>query len=386
MSTILKALRRLEEDKKTRAAMSLDSALLEPSKGPRKQSQLGVSIAAGVVAAIGMSAILWSLSSFWMPAAPETAAVAPAPSGIPAEPTPPTRITVPIAEAPRPAPGEPVPLAGSSADSRMQVLANAGAVQRETQRAVVAPDELRVPADAALRDASAGEPAPSTRAPAPAKTAPPVRQTTLARKIPAAEPSPQAAVPGSAEKSVSVATGTPAVPTSSKAQTAASASARSEQEKQETKVASRSPASKPVVESPVAGAQKSASGAAPVREVETKRARPEPATQAATQSEARLDTKPRAETVAEARAPSSAPLSAGASAAPGSAAQLAVRQIIWHPTPSRRVAVFAVEGDSVPQRIGEGGVVGGFTVAKIGLSDVELVRDGVAVVRRVGAN
>jgi hypothetical protein len=63
-----------------------------------------------------------------------------------------------------------------------------------------------------------------------------------------------------------------------------------------------------------------------------------------------------------------------------------VQQIIWHPTPNRRVAVLQVEGDASPRRVGEGDVVAGFTVAKIGLSDVELVRDGVTVTRRLGSS
>ena len=41
MSTILKALRRLEEDKRTQAAMSLDEAVLDPTRsvGNRRESE-----------------------------------------------------------------------------------------------------------------------------------------------------------------------------------------------------------------------------------------------------------------------------------------------------------------------------------------------------------
>lgn len=62
-----------------------------------------------------------------------------------------------------------------------------------------------------------------------------------------------------------------------------------------------------------------------------------------------------------------------------------VTQTVWHPSPSRRVAVVSLAGRDSPLRVGEGDVVDGFTVLKIGLASVGLVRDGVSFERRVGA-
>jgi hypothetical protein len=66
--------------------------------------------------------------------------------------------------------------------------------------------------------------------------------------------------------------------------------------------------------------------------------------------------------------------------------QVAVEQIIWHPRSERRVAVVRVAGEPAARRLAEGELVAGYTVAKIGVSDVELLRDGVSTKRRVGAN
>ncbi len=68
MSTILKALRRLEEDKRTQAAMSLDEAVLDPARPAGNRRGIGVSVAAGVMAALGVIAIAWSLSGLLLPA------------------------------------------------------------------------------------------------------------------------------------------------------------------------------------------------------------------------------------------------------------------------------------------------------------------------------
>lgn len=64
--------------------------------------------------------------------------------------------------------------------------------------------------------------------------------------------------------------------------------------------------------------------------------------------------------------------------------RLAVEQIIWHPRPERRVAIVVVSGESEPRRLAEGDIVAGHTVKKIGISKLELTRDGVATERRVG--
>ena len=62
MSTILKALRRLEEDKRAQAARSLDQAVLEPARPPRSAGmQRGVVV--GVLLSLGIVAVVWASGS-----------------------------------------------------------------------------------------------------------------------------------------------------------------------------------------------------------------------------------------------------------------------------------------------------------------------------------
>jgi hypothetical protein len=275
MSTILKALRRLEEDKRARAAPSLDEAVLEPAAASRRSSSggLAVSLGAGAAAAIGVVAIAWSLSDLWIPRTQEPAPATPvAALQTPPQESAPT-VTVAIVDAPRPPPITPVPIAQPSPLKRTQAI------------------EKRIAAG--QKPASA-----PTEAPAPAPE-------TVVAKVPERPAAVSAPAPRSVRRSVA-------------------------------KPASVPP---PAPESVVA------------------KSTPQPAPAPA-----------RVEIVERSPVP-----------------ELAVQQILWHPTPSRRIAVFEVEGEG-SHRIGEGQVVAGFTVAKIGISQVDLVRDGVELKRRVGSN
>jgi hypothetical protein len=278
MSTILKALRRLEEDKRARAALSLDEAVLEPAAASRRSSSggLAVSLGAGAAAAIGVVAIAWSLSDLWMPRAQEPAPAAPvAALQTPPQESAPT-VTVAIVDAPRPPATTPVPIAQPSPLKRTQAI------------------EKRIAAG--QKPASA-----TTEAPAPAAL-------TVVAKVPE-RPEAPAAVSAPAPTSV------------------------------------RRSVAKPASVPP------------PAPESVVAKSTPQPAPAPA-----------RVEVVERSPVP-----------------ELAVQQILWHPTPSRRIAVFEVEGEG-SHRIGEGQVVAGFTVAKIGISQVDLVRDGVELKRRVGSN
>ncbi len=141
MSTILKALRRLEEDKRTRAAQSLEEAVLEPEAGSRRRG-LPVKVGAGVVVALGVSTIVWFLVSLWLPSETETVArQAPPPPGITAEstlakvtPKPPQVPRV----APRPPATAPVPLRKTTAESPVDALPNPAEIRAEMQRLVAA--------------------------------------------------------------------------------------------------------------------------------------------------------------------------------------------------------------------------------------------------------
>ncbi len=289
MSTILKALRRLEEDKRTRAAQSLEEAVLEPEAGSRRRG-LPVKVGVGVVVALGVSTIVWFLVSLWLPSETETVArQAPPPPGITAEstlakvtPKPPQVPRV----APRPPATAPVPLRKTTAESRVGALPNPAEIRAEMQRLATAPSFAEETVKPVV------ESAPS--APEPKQAEPPEAPVVARRQ---AAPAP---VPVPAQK----------------------------------------PTAEPISPEPRFAKAKPAPALVP-----------EPAV---------IDRRPIPE--------------------------FAVQQIIWHPTAARRVAVFEIDGEASLLRIGEGGIVAGFTVAKIGPSAVELVRDGVALDRRVGAN
>ncbi len=116
-------------------------------------------------------------------------------------------------------------------------------------------------------------------------------------------------------------------------------------------------------------------------------------------SAARQAAKPATRSAAK---PASSPTRTEPAAAPGAAprsnlaraaaletppaVELSVEKIIWHPKPERRVAVVSIPGESGTRRLGEGAEVAGYTIAKIGVADVELLRDGVSTKRRLGAN
>lgn len=315
MSTILKALRRLEEDKRTRAAQSLEEAVLEPEAGSRRRG-LPVKVGVGVVVALGVSTIVWFLVSLWLPIETETVArQAPAPPGITAEatlakatPKPPQVPRI----APRPPPTAPVPLRKTTAASRVEALPNPTEIRAEMQRLVAA----TAPSFAEETVKAVGK---ETVKPVGKEIAKPVAKETVK---PVVESAPSAPEPKQAEP--------PEAPV----------------------VARREAAPAPV---PVPAQKPTAEPISP--EPRFAKAKPTP------------DLVPEPTVIDRRPIP-----------------EFAVQQIIWHPTAARRVAVFEIDGEASLLRIGEGGIVAGFTVAKIGLSAVELVRDGVALERRVGAN
>ena len=282
MSTILKALRRLEADKRAEATRSLDEAVLDTAAPVRSARGLGARAAAGIMVAIGVIAIVGSLSGFWLeapegtpastPAAPantvdtvetiEQAAPEPELPVVQREGALPGTLAEALARVKRPPIMKPVPQMPSPAAAPIEILGNPEETRHEMQRLAARPI-VRV-----------DEPEPVTGSSAEPALAPVVEMPTPARP-----PAVVARVPG-----------------------------------------------------------------------------PTPAP------------RPRVAGVPRERMPG-----------------IAVQEIIWHPNPIRRIAVFEVDG-AKPERHGEGDEIAGFTIAEIGLSDVVLVRDGVPLRRRIGAN
>ncbi len=402
MSTILKALRRLEEDKRARAAMSLDQAVLEPAV-PQRPRNLWVGLGAGIAATLGAIAIAWSLSSLWLPAARSPM--------VAAEPSPPRasgeaeavalagapeqtlQPIVPADPAASPGAGQPpaasLRIEPSTAAKRMEVFAKAQEVRREMQRLADAPVEgspgadantaaaananananakADAKAEAVAAGATAGDVAaasagvrraPSARVPVRGKNAPKVKSDVLAARQERAKSA--AASARAPEPAAAVSASPPSVAVQKSAAAVSGSSAS---------VASQKSASVASGGSAGVAAPKSASAAKPSSPASTKSA-----------SGSSVASK------SGSSASAAAAVAKVAVVERASDAVLSVQQIIWHPTPNRRVAVLQVEGDASPRRVGEGDVVAGFTVAKIGLSDVELVRDGVTVTRRLGSS
>jgi hypothetical protein len=284
MSTILKALRRLEDDKRAQETRSLDQAVLEPAAPVRSARGIRTRVAAGVMAAAGVIAIAWALSGFQLappestpaptPAAPANTvdrleSAAPEPEKAAPEPEKavvyreegrPRTITGVLARAKKPPILKAFPYKPADTSAPVEILEDPDETRRELQRGAGRPSVRVEEPELAPRDTA--EPAEVVETPAPAHSPP------VAVKVPR-----PAAVP----------------------------------------------------EPPVAVIQ-----------------------QARTSG-------------------------------------ISVKEIFWHPTPVRRVAVFEIDG-ARPQRAGEGDEIAGFTIGEIGLSDVELVRDGIALKRRIGSN
>ena len=136
MSTILKALRRLEEDEHAQAPVSLDEALLESPAPERHGRRTGALWATVSAALVGVIAVAWSLSGLWLPASeslPESIPVASAETQEPVAP----EVQVAQLEAANPPP-VPEPVVGIPAPPQASVEAfpNPSEIRREMQRLV----------------------------------------------------------------------------------------------------------------------------------------------------------------------------------------------------------------------------------------------------------
>lgn len=291
MSTILKALRRLEDDKLAGATKSLDEAVLDPATSVQPSGKIGMRAAAGVMLLAGVTAVVWSFSGFWLVAPEDTPALPP--TAVPAATAVGQVENVDTAE-------NVDPVDTAAPDPETPVVSREGALPgsyEEVKRRLKLPPVI------------GGAP------------------VTLARIEVLANPE-------ETRRELQRRAGAPSV---------------------------REDEPEPTQPSP-AGSPRAAVVRTPARD----------------RSSPKVVKVPEREQ-ARVREPSVAVIQLRRT--PG----IALQEIIWHPNPVRRIAVFEVEG-AKPERRSEGDEIAGFTVDEIGLSDVMLVRDGVALKRRIGVN
>ena len=358
MSTILKALRRLEQDKSAHVQKPLRQEVATETSETRRG--LPVILSVGAVFAAGVALGTVALLLWPRPVAEisnaEPAPVAARPSPPPAQVATAPPFVRPAAPAPAAAPELAQHLSAEALSSQVEVVKLPGpeAAEPDIETAQAPPrppalGEIR-PGEVAMRPLPrqpAPEPEPAAPAPlVPAGVAglpvdgpvepvaaepvrmaeadPPLTGTVVAR--PAPGPTPKAAA-------------TPVVPTSAVAKSAV------------PEITPKVPAAAPPVPAPV----------------EPQPAKPE-AVAAAPKPKAAAP-KPKPEPVAKAPSP-----------------DVSVAKTHWHPLPERRLAIVDVSGHDEPLRLHEGDEVGPLRVAKIEPSAVVFVQDGVEVRHAVGAD
>jgi hypothetical protein len=333
LSTILKALRRLEEEKAVaEEARPLREQIASPPRETERPRRSGW-LAAGGALVLGVAtggALIWWL--FGNPsAAPVVAAAAPAA----AAPQPAAPAPVPVA-APPPAavPGPPEQAFSSDVQTvdrpeALPILADSDPIQPGPQQpkpGSVRPVETSAAAErarqAALAEYNAAERAQRGLPPEVAQPSP---------------PQPATPVPVVAAQNVDIQPAPPAL------------------------APAPAPAQLPV-----------AQGARPEPEVVAAQAAPEP--------------KPAAKPAARRAAPKAAPAPAAKPAAPPPTPEIAVsvEKTQWHPMADRRIAWLRVPGDSAPRRVVEGDVVDGLLISAIEPSGVVFERDGEKIRRPLG--
>jgi hypothetical protein len=325
VSTILKALRRLEQDKAAEADRSLHAAVADPTPTSATPPGRGRWLA-GVLAAaaLGAGAVLLLQRGGGPPApavssGPAQEAVAPLAAAAPPQLAPAPSIVVPPAPpvAPAPAtlpPPQPAPVAaampGPSAAPAPVAAAPPPGAPTAAHEPGAAPEAVEAPLDVVVEPPAAPAPvvAPAVPRESAAPVARPVKETPprVARLEPQAT-APQAALPGRA-------------------------AARSE--------------AGAVVAQPVTHGSNDSAADEDVRTVEPARRR-----------------------------------TARATATPG----VSVLRTIWHPKAERRTALLEVTGGESPHEYREGDRVGSFTLLRIEPSGVVFERDGVELREKIGA-
>jgi hypothetical protein len=330
VSTILKALRRLESEKVVESSerpLREELADSPPARPRRSRSDLWIP-ALALAAGLGIGA-----TAFWLwpgeTTPPDVAMAAEgdaSPAAVAPAPTP--RVAAPPIAAP------PAPIVN---------LRPAPAVSDSVEVVPRPPKELLIAAE---------PPAPSAPAPVAAEPAP----------VPVAKPAPPAPAPA------------PAPPT----QVARATPAPKPKAKPAPRVAA--PAPVPDSELPIAKTYPLAASTPEPAPVEA--ARVEPVAPAPVEAARVEPVAPAPRVMTEPPAP--APRVMTEPPAPAMASPLHVAKTFWHPTRNRREAMIAL-GEAPAARVREGDEIGGFTVAEIQPGAVMFERDGERIRRALGA-
>jgi hypothetical protein len=326
LSTILKALRRLEEERTAKAERALREQVVGASPGAPGHWRRLVLGGLGAVAAVALVSL--ALHS-WLARSPAKSAASPT---APAAPPAAAAAANPLAAAPRPPRGVPPTAAPSPAPQAAPPVAPAASPPTGTGAPPGALQGVQRPAPAELRAAAAAlapradvavvqRPPPSPQVP---DEGPPVNEPPQTQRA--------APEPGSVPPSPRMAPAAAAAGPSSAGEDAATSS-----------VPIRLREIDPTIHSPYG-----------IHE----------------------DTPKKLPTHAKAAHPH-----AGAPAS-----EVVVTRTIWHPNAERRVALVLGAGDSQAREVHEGESVGSLQVLRIEPSDVVFLRDGVEVRQRVGAS
>lgn len=350
MSTILKALRRLENERLApvserplREAVAAAPAVVEPRRRAWLAPVLALVLGIGVGAAV---LLLW-------------------PRGEPSPPTDVAKVESPMTVAA----AEPPPLVADGGARGRRLAAEDSPRDPDPL-----PEAVREPAPQSAASAETGGPPDQAFSSGVSIVNRPTREPRIIE--------PADTSPGPAERPGAV---PPAAQYTRKGQMAAAAVA-AERSRSETAKAQTTTAT---------AVAKAAPAAAPVpQRVSTARATPQPTQPRPSERAAapapvappvaeQSPTPPTPEVTRAATAPDPAPKRAQ-TASPAGASEIQVASTRWHPLAERREAFVKVPGREGPIRIKEGDPVAGYQVAEIKPSGVVFERDGVKSTRKIG--
>jgi len=342
MSTILKALQRLEDEKVSEVERSLDERIVAHRASARPTLHLGLAIGIAAISGVAVAVaafLLWPGhdDSDARLASPPAAATAPVAAAAPA----------PVAAAEQPAP-EPPPQAALAAPapaepSEIQVADLVEVVERLDAR----PDDSAKPAEVP----EPAEPLVVTRS---TTTRPAARKAEMPVALESEpEPAPQAAPEVEPAPEVVVRTPKPRP---------AAAYVRSEQP--------------PAIEQPAPAVAATAKNAAP---------KPAPEAEPEVEPKPEVKSKPAPLAIAAAAPQPEAIRPAEQKVIPrAKIPALTIERTIWHPDPTRRLAIVKLLDSEEPLRLKEGDAVGPLVVESIKPSSVVFDHDGIQVTYTVG--